>query len=36
MCDLTEKDLEDEPLSFADGVITATIKPYEILTFRLR
>ncbi len=36
LCDLMERELGSEILKFSEGVITVTIKPYEILTFRLR
>lgn len=34
LCDLLERDLE--PLPFADGAVSLTIKPFEILTVKLR
>lgn len=34
-CNLLEKEIEDEFTAFEDGIITTTIKPYEILTFKL-
>ncbi|MCR5311851.1 MAG: hypothetical protein K6E32_10630, partial [Lachnospiraceae bacterium] len=36
LCDLMERELGSEILKFSEGIITVTIKPYEILTFRLR
>lgn len=34
-CDLLETEIPDEYSAFENGVITTTIKPYEILTFRV-
>lgn len=34
-CDLLEREIASEDVSFSGGIMTTCIKPYEILTFRL-